>query len=262
MRLNWCLIVTPSAHFSHLSLCLFLAPSFFLLSLFYPFFHLLLLSPPPTRFLAVLGSRPPCLTSRLMCVCECVCLCSVCGCVRAQDCVSVCFSNMSVCVSSCSLDVVSSPVFVFLLRPADLFSQECYCYCCHTVNTHSLFLCSSPLFSPPLSLHLFYFSLCIYLHISTICLFARLSPPPLSFHLPSSLLFFLAFERTQIRNLYFFLSPKRLIMHLTSTFLLPLSSSCLSPLLSPFLTRYFSSCRQSCLSEDVCWQKTSTTQRE
>lgn len=112
--------------------------------------------PPPTRFLAVLGSRPPCLTSRLMCVCKRVYFLSL---------FSVCArTRLCACVSSSGLDVVSSPVFVFLLRPADLFSQECYCYC-HTVNTHSLFLCSSPIFSPRLSLHPVYFSFSLSTHI-------------------------------------------------------------------------------------------------
>ncbi len=165
---SWWLIVTLFAHFSHLSLCLFLAPYFPPISV-PPFFSS---SPssfllPPTRFLAVLGSRPPCLTSRLMCVCSvCIfCVSGVCVCVCAC-------TQMCECVSCSSLDVVSSPVFVFLLRPADLLSQECYCYCCHTVNTHSLFLCSSPLFSPPLSLHLLNFSLVLYLQVSASCLSA------------------------------------------------------------------------------------------
>lgn len=130
---------------------------------------------PPTRFLAVLGSRPPCLTSRLMCVCECVYFLSLFNvCARTRLCA---------CVSSSGLDVVSSPVFVFLLRPADLFSQECYCYCCHTVNTHSLFLCSSPIFSPRLSLHPVYFSLFffIYTHMLFISVFSFILSP---LHLP------------------------------------------------------------------------------
>lgn len=58
---------------------------------------------PPTRFLAVLGSRPPCLTSRLMCVCFGVCfpcLRSVCVCVRARarDRASVRPANVCACV--------------------------------------------------------------------------------------------------------------------------------------------------------------------
>ena len=72
----------------------------------------------------------------------CMCVCARTGVARAR------VPLMCVRESCSSLDVVSSPVFVFLLRPADLFSQECYCYCCHTVNTHSVSL-QLPPFSPP-----------------------------------------------------------------------------------------------------------------
>lgn len=92
--------------------------------------------------------------------------------VGAQDCVCV---SVCVCASRSSLDMVSSPVFVFLLRPADLFSQECNCYCCHTFNTLSLFLCSPPtttFFAPPFISQLIWFSLSLFIwtHMPCICL--------------------------------------------------------------------------------------------
>lgn len=150
-------------------------PGLFFSSYLYSFFFPP--PPPPTRFLAVPGSRPPCLTSRLMCVCERVYFLSL---------FSVCArTRLCACASSSGLDVVSSPVFVFLLRPADLFSQECYCYRCHTVNTHSLFLCSSPIFSPRLSLHPVYF---LYLHTYAIYLSLFFYSQPTSASLLSSLI--------------------------------------------------------------------------
>lgn len=92
----------------------------------------------------------------------------VCVCARVHGIARACVPLMCVRVSCSSLDVVSSPVFVFLLRPADLFSQECYCYCCHTVNTHSVSLQLPRFLSLTLSLHPFYFSFSIYTHLPAI----------------------------------------------------------------------------------------------
>lgn len=186
---------------------------------------------PPTRFLAVLGSRPPCLTSRLMCVCSVCIFCDsnqrVCACVH--EIARVCVALIRVCVSCSSLDVVSSPVFVFLLRPADLFSQECYCYCCHTVNTHSLFLCSSPFLSPPfISPLILFFSFFIYTHLPAIYLPHSLLLSP-AFIFYTSLLLSLSLSKEHRLSLsYGYFSAKRLLMpifdhpHFYVPFFLPL----------------------------------------
>lgn len=145
-------------------------------------------------------------------------------------------SCVCVCVSCCSLDVVSSPVFVFLLGPADLFSQECYCYRCHTFNTHSLF----SLQPPPLS-SLIYIFLFMYEYLPAI----YLPDPPLVFILRTFSLYS-CFPKTTDSFFYLLLSSKSLTS--TSSFHLLISSTP-PPLRQPPPPLHFSSCRQSCFHQ-------------